>query len=337
MALTGGLAGPGKQALLGMQIWEEQINKKGGLLGRPVKLIYYDDQTNASTVPGIYTKLIDVDKVDLILGPYATNMIAPGDAGRDPEGQDVDRAVRARGEQRVQLSEIFRDDPDGSEHQAVLHRRFLRGRGRRTSRRPWRWSPPTRNSRTTPAKARVTNAKKHNIKIVYDRKYPPATTDFTPIVRAIQAANPDAVVICSYPPDSVGMVRAVNEIGFKPKMIGGAMVGLQISAIKTQLGPLMNGWINYETWVPSKQALNPDVEAFLKEYQSRAKAAGVDPLGYYLGTWGYAYAELLGKAVEGAKSLNDDKIAEYLRTEHDPDHHGRHQVRQERRMGRVPA
>ena len=69
-----------------------------------------------------------------------------------------------------------------------------------------------------------TNAKKHNMKIVYDRTYPPATTDFTPIVRAIQAANPDAVVVCSYPLDSVGMVRAVNEIGYKPKMIGGSMV-----------------------------------------------------------------------------------------------------------------
>src|SRR6202008_405088 len=66
-----------KSALLGMKIWEETINKKGGLLGRPVKLVYYDDQTNPSTVPGIYTKLIDVDKVDLVIGPYATNMIAP--------------------------------------------------------------------------------------------------------------------------------------------------------------------------------------------------------------------------------------------------------------------
>src|SRR2546427_12512282 len=74
MALTGPLSPNGKQALLGMKIWEEEINAKGGLLGRPVKLVYYDDQTNASTVPGIYTKLIDVDKVDLVLGPYATNM-----------------------------------------------------------------------------------------------------------------------------------------------------------------------------------------------------------------------------------------------------------------------
>lgn len=110
------------------------------------------------------------------------------------------------------------------------------------------------------------------------------------------------------------MVRTINEVGFKPKMVGGAMVGLQATAIKTQLGPLLNGFVNYETWVPSKQMMTPDVEAFLKEYQSRAAAEGVDPLGYYLGTWGYAYIELLGKAVEGAKSLDDNKIADYLRT-----------------------
>ena len=134
------------------------------------------------------------------------------------------------------------------------------------------------------------------------------------MVRAIQAANPEAVVVCSYPLDSVGMVRAVNEIGFKPKMIGGSMVGLQATVFKTQLGPLLNGFINYETWVPTKQFLTPEAEAFLKEYQGRAKAAGVDPLGYYLGTWGYAYVEVLGKAIEATKSLNDDKIAEWLRT-----------------------
>src|SRR5438128_12241689 len=77
MALTGQLAANGKQALLGMKIWEEETNAKGGLLGRPVKLIYYDDQSNPSTVPGIYTKLIDVDKVELVVGGYATNMNAP--------------------------------------------------------------------------------------------------------------------------------------------------------------------------------------------------------------------------------------------------------------------
>src|SRR6201991_1331365 len=77
MAMTGGLAANGKSALLAQKIWEEDVNAKGGLLGRPVKLVYYDDQSNPSTVPGIYTKLMDVDKVDLVLGGYATAMLAP--------------------------------------------------------------------------------------------------------------------------------------------------------------------------------------------------------------------------------------------------------------------
>ena len=89
------------------------------------------------------------------------------------------------------------------------------------------------------------NAKVAGLKVVYDKPYPPSTTDFAPIVRAIQATNPDIVVICSYPLESVGMVKAINEIGFKPKMIGGGLVGLQATAIKTQLGPLLNGFVNY--------------------------------------------------------------------------------------------
>src|SRR5258708_7288316 len=77
MALTGGLAPNGKSALLAQKIWEEEVNAKGGLLRRPVKLVYYDDKSSPAEVPPIYTKLLDVDKVDLIIGPYATAQIAP--------------------------------------------------------------------------------------------------------------------------------------------------------------------------------------------------------------------------------------------------------------------
>src|SRR4030081_1413061 len=77
MALTGSLAVNGKSGLLASQIWAEDVNAKGGLLGRPVKLIFYDDQTNPSLVPGIYTKLMDVDKVDLVISGYGPNVAAP--------------------------------------------------------------------------------------------------------------------------------------------------------------------------------------------------------------------------------------------------------------------
>ena len=77
LALTGGGASPGKMILAALEFWRDDVNAKGGLLGRPVELVYYDDQTTPANVPGIYTKLITVDKVDLLLGPYATNMVAP--------------------------------------------------------------------------------------------------------------------------------------------------------------------------------------------------------------------------------------------------------------------
>ena len=314
MALTGPLSPNGKQALLGMKIWEEETNAKGGLLGRQVKLVYYDDQTNASTVPGIYTKLIDVDKVDLVLGPYATNMAAPAMPVIMQKGKLFIILFGLDVNHEFKYNKFFAMIPTGPNTKPSFTEGFFDVAVQQSPK------PETvalsfadaEFSQNSCEGARV-NAKKHNIKIVYDRSYPPATTDFSPIVRAVQASNPDLFVICSYPLDSVGMVKAVNEVGFKPKMIGGAMVGLQATVFKNQLGPLLNGWVNYETWVPSKEMMYEGTEVFFKKYQDRAKAEGVDPLGYYLGGWGYAYIQVLGDAVKGANSIKDDVLADYIR------------------------
>ena len=77
MALTGPLAASGKAALVSMQIAVEDINQKGGLLGRKVEIVAYDDQSQISNVPGLYTKLLDIDKVDLVVSGYGTNLIVP--------------------------------------------------------------------------------------------------------------------------------------------------------------------------------------------------------------------------------------------------------------------
>jgi len=131
-------------------------------------------------------------------------------------------------------------------------------------------------------------------------------------VRALQASNADIVVVCSYPLSSVGITLAVKELNYKPKMIGAAMVGLQATVFKQKLGSKLNGIINYETWVPTEKALAPAKE-FFKKYQARAGSEGVDPLGYYLGGWGYAYAGIVGDAIAGSKSVDDAKIADYFR------------------------
>jgi branched-chain amino acid transport system substrate-binding protein len=312
MALTGPLAANGKQALLGMKIWEEETNAKGGLLGRPVKLVYYDDQSNPSTVPGIYTKLLDVDKVDLVLGPYATNMMAPAMPVVMQKGKTFITLFGLDVNHDFQYPKYFAFLPTGPDTKAAFTDGFFQVAAAQ--------NPKPQTAALVAADAEFSNnacegargnAKKYGFKIVYDKTYPPGTTDFSPIIRALQSANADLVIACSYPLSSVGILQSANELNFTPKMFGGAMVGLQATVFKDRLKSKLNGIINYETWVPSPNLMAP-AEAFFKTYQARAKAEGVDPLGYYLGGWGYAYLQVLGEAVEGAKSINDDKLADYL-------------------------
>ena len=313
MALTGPLAANGKSALLAMKIWEEDINAKGGLLGRPVKLVYYDDQSNPSTVPGIYTKLLDIDKVELIIGGYGTNMVAPAMPIAIQKKKLLIGLFGTAVNSEFNYPRYFAMNPLGPEPKTAVTKALF---DVAMAQEP---KPQTvaivgadsEFSQNAIEGARA-NAKAAELKIVYDQVYPPATADFSPIVRAIRATNPDIVVICSYPLDSVGMVRAVNEAGFKPKMIGGGMVGLQATAIKTQLGPLLNGFVNYDFWLPVKAMEFPGVLNLLKTYQARAQAEGVDPLGYYTPPFAYAYLQVLGQAVEATKSLDDDKLANYI-------------------------
>jgi branched-chain amino acid transport system substrate-binding protein len=87
---------------------------------------------------------------------------------------------------------------------------------------------------------------------------------------------------------------------------------LQATVFKNKLKSKLNGIVNYETWVPSPKLLAPAAD-FFKTYQAKAAGQGIDPLGYYLGGWGYAYFQVLQQAVEGSKSINDDKLADYMR------------------------
>jgi branched-chain amino acid transport system substrate-binding protein len=314
MALTGGLAPNGKSALLAQKIWEEDINAKGGLLGRPVKLIYYDDQSNASTVPGIYTKLLDVDKVDLVIGGYATAMLAPAMPIVIQRNKVFIGLLGLAVNSEFDYPNYFAMIPSGPVPKPAFTKGFF-DTAMAQSPRPTTVAIVAADqefSRNAADGARE-NAKAAGLNIVYDKTYPPSTTDFSPIVRAIQATNADLLVVCSYPPDSVGMVRAVNEIGLKPKMIGGAMVGLQATAIKTQLGPLLNGWVNYEFWLPVPKMDFPGVADLITKYQAKAAGEGVDALGYYMAPWGYAQLQVLQQAVEATKSLDDKKIADYVR------------------------
>ncbi len=310
MALTGGLAGNGKAGLLAIRMWADAVNGKGGLLGRKVEIVSYDDQSNPSTVPGIYTKLLDVDKVDLVVSPYATNLIAP-----------IMPIVMSRGLTMVSFFGL-------SVNEQFHYDRYFQMMPMVAPSVPTAFfdvamalNPKPQTVALTGADAEFGKAivdaarevaKKHGLKIVYDRPYPPNTVDFAPVVRGIAAAKPDLVFVGSYPPDSVGMVRAASELGLKTMMFGGGTVGPQFAAIKAQLGPLLNGVLSYEFYVPAPTIKFPGIDDFLKVYQSKAAAEGVDALGFYVPPYIYAGMQVLEQAVVKAGSLDQKKIADIM-------------------------
>ncbi len=314
MALTGGLSANGKPALLAMQIWKDDVNKKGGLLGRPVELIFYDDQTNPATVPGIYAKLLDVDKVDLVVSGYGTNLIAPLMPIAMERKLTVIGIFGLGNNEKYRYPNYFQISPTGPDPATSTATGFFELAAKQT--------PKPQTVALVGADAEYPQTalggareliRRLGFKTVYDRTYPPSTVDYTPIVRAIKATNPDIVFVASYPPDSVGMLRAAHEVGLQPKIMGGGMVGLQFTTVMASMGPMLNGIVNYDYWVPEPTMMFPGIQDFYKQYQPRAAKEGVDTLGYYLPPYAYAAMQVLGQAVEATKSLDQQKIADYLR------------------------
>ena len=315
MALTGALAGAGKAALIAIQIWADETNAAGGLLGRQVELVYYDDQTNPSKVPGIYTKLINVDRVDLIVSGYGSTTIAPA----IPIAMNYDMVFMSlfglATNEEFGYERYFQILPAGEEPRLNWSRGFfeLAATIEPKPKKVALVGADAEFPRNAMIGARI-NAEEAGMEVVYDRSYPPNTVDFTPVIRAIAAAEPDIVYVASYPPDSAGIVRTVSEIGLDVAMLGGGMVGLQYATLMEALGPQLNGFVNYDFWVPEPTLQFPGIEAFLEKYQAVAADEGVDPLGYYLPPFAYAYMQVLGQAVAEVGSLDQNALADHIRS-----------------------
>ncbi|HEX2354584.1 MAG: amino acid ABC transporter substrate-binding protein [Hyphomicrobiales bacterium] len=313
LALTGGVAANGKQILMALEFRRDDINAKGGLLGRPVELVYYDDQSNPSNVPALYTKLITVDKVDLLLGPYATNMVAPAMPVIMQNNKTTISFLAIGINRHFNYPRYFSMVPVGPKGPGAFSDGFFELAAAQSP-KPQTVAIVSADAEfaKTAADAARDNAKAAGFTVVYDRSYPPPTTDFLPVVRAVQAANPDIVYVAAYPPDTVGIVRSANEINLVPKMFGGAMIGMLVTPIKVQLGPLANGLVIGESFVRAPPFEFPGVADLFKRYQAKAAGQGVDALGHGFVPFGYAAGQVLAKAVEETKSTDDDKLAAYI-------------------------
>ncbi len=311
IALTGALAGAGKGGQIALQMWVEDVNAKGGLLGRKVELITYDDQTSPATTLGIYTKLLDVDKVDLLIAPYGTVPTVPIMPLVKERGVLLMGVFSFQANSKVQHDMWF-DNAPWNDAASFSENFFLAGQ--KLNAKTVAFLAGDQEFSQSLARGAKTVAANMGLKIIYEQNYPPTTVDFSSMIRAIRAAQPDIVFVTSYPPDSVGIVRAVNEIGVgsSVKLIGGGMAGLAVGPVIESLGSLLNGWVNFCIYAPEKTMEFPGVKAFLERYSKKAVEAKVDPLGFYLPPFMYAIGQMLEQAITATKSLDNKVLAKYI-------------------------
>jgi len=315
LSLTGPVADNSRSAQLAHEIWREDVNRQGGLLGRPVEFVRYDDHADASQVPGIYKRLMDEDRVDLVIGGYGTNTVLPAMSLIMERKRFFVGLMGLGVNNALGYPNYFAMIPTGPDPNAALTEGFF-ALAAEQSPRPATVALVSADAEFSrnPILGAKANAKKYEFKIVREATYSLTTVDFTPVIDAVAESNCDLLFLCSYLADSIGLVRTIHAHPFRPKMVGGGMIGPQNTAVKTTLGPLLNGFVNYEYWQPVPKMMFPGVQQFLNTYQGRAADVGVDLLGHYMAPLAYAQMQVVAQAVGATGGFDDARLAAYARS-----------------------
>ena len=300
LSLTGTYAKLGKNQHEGYQLCEKDVNAKGGLLGRRVQFVVYDDQSMPATAVRLYEKLITEDKVDAIMGPYSSPvteaavnvtekykkvMVAPLAATT---------SIFKKGRKYIFMvispAEVYLE---GLVDMAVK-------RGLKTVAVV---NEDTLFSKAAAAGA-VETAKKKGLHVVFAEAYPKGNTDFSALLTKVKAANPDVLAAATYFDDAVALTRQMKELNVNPKMFGVTVGGDLPEFYDTlkQNAEYIYGATQWEHTLPYPG--NPEYfEAYKKDF-------GHEPS--YHSTAGYAGCLIYAEAVKRANSLDADKVREQL-------------------------
>jgi branched-chain amino acid transport system substrate-binding protein len=314
LSLSGPLASNGRTAQAAHKLWEEDVNRRGGLLGRPVQMICLDDETNPKLVADLYKRLLDDEKVDLVIGGYGDNSVSPAMSLFMERRRYLVSLMALAVNATLNYENYFAMIPTGPRPTEALTEGFFELAAAQ--------SPKPVSIAILAADAPFSlgptaGAKQHAARLGFrvdsEVRYPLTTTDFEPLIRELAKRVPDILFLCSYLKDSVGLLRAIDSVGLEPKVVGGAMIGPQNGSVKLELGPALNGVVNYEYWLPAPTTMYPGVANLIAKYQARAAAVGSDPLGYYVVPQAFAQMQVVEQAITGTGSLDDAKLASFTR------------------------
>ena len=309
---SGPLASAVAPTLLARQMWAEEVNAHGGILGRKVELDYADDKYNPGLVGTLYSKMIDVDRVDLVIGPFGNAVLAPILPIVAQRGKLLFSTWTTTANAQSHYDRYFNMGPWGDKPEGFQGLYALLA-AKHGLKRIALLSVDIEGPQVMTQQVR-TIAAREGLTVVYDQKYPANTTEFSSLLRSINSADPDVIYVASAPANSIAIINQLSEIGVSDsvQMCCGGMVGLQLSSVLGKLGPKVNGLVNYALYAPVKTMQYAGTQAFFDRYSERAKKAGIDPLGYYGASFAYAQGQVLQQAIEATKSLDDQALAKYM-------------------------
>ncbi|MHB8459672.1 MAG: amino acid ABC transporter substrate-binding protein [Candidatus Limnocylindrales bacterium] len=307
-ALTGDKSDPGTAIEHGYQVWVKEINAAGGLLGRQVVLKEYDNQSLADTAVSQIERLVTVDKVDLLFGPFSSALTIPTSAIAEKyKYAFIEGAGGAPGVFQRQFHYTFFVQPATAEHQADPFVTYILSLP--AAQRPKTAAYPQQDDpfvKATEDGAQAT-LEAAGIKTVYHAVYPPTQTDFASIAAAVKASGADIVLGGTIFGDAVAQVQAYASINYQPKAIYFTSGPSTTGPFEQALGSKVNGIFTGDGWIQSSKATGnaqfvADYHAmFPKEVDIPGEAAE-----------GYSVGQVLLAAVTATQSLDNTKIADWL-------------------------
>ncbi|MCT7374607.1 amino acid ABC transporter substrate-binding protein [Chelativorans salis] len=311
-SLTGPLSGT-KNMVIGYELWRDDVNAAGGLLGREVELIVYDDQSAPSNVPAIYSKLVDVDQVDFLFTPYGANLTATIMPFAKQRDRFIVGILTLASNDQLKHDKFFQAAPWGPDGATNWARGFFDIANSTGVKKMAILAADTEFSKTAAEGGRRVS-EEFGMDVVDFQMYPPTNRDFSAIIRNIRATEPEAVFVCSYPADSTAIVHGIQEIGLgdSARLFGGGMVGPQYASLMESLGPSLNGIVNFHLYVPEPTMKFEGIESFLDRYRPIAEDRQVDPLGFYIPPFCYAAGQFISTAVNATGSLDQTEVSNWL-------------------------
>lgn len=300
VALTGAYAVSGATELEGIRMWVHDINQRGALLGRHVALVYYDDKSDPATSARLYERLITEDKVDLLLGPYGSDITLAASEVAERHGFPMVATGAASGDIWSRgYRNIFGVDAQATHYMDLLIESAA-GAGLDTIALVYGNSDFPRHV----AEGVRARAAEHNMQVVFDREYDPETADYAALARSIKAVHPDLVIGGTYYDDCVALVRAAKAADLVPRAFA-FTVGPALKEFVEELGADANGMLGIVAWMRSGAI--PMAMDFSYRYKER--------FGHnasYVAAIGYGAAQVLEAGVRLAGKLDHDAIRKQL-------------------------